>query len=133
MSILKPKISIITLAVSDITDSRHFYEDTLGLEVSEHSNENIVFFEFDGSWLALHPQDKLAEDAQTNVAGSGFTLAHNVASKEAVDDIFAELTANDVTITKKPVQTDWGGYSGYFTDPDGYAWEVAYNPHFDLN
>lgn len=127
-------MSIITLGVADLQRARNFYEKGLGLTVSNHSVENnIVFFEMKGAWLALYPRDALAEDISIDSEGSGFsgvTLAHNLRTKEAVDGLFQQVTVAGATIVKSPQATDWGGYSGYFQDLDGHYWEIAYNPHF---
>ena len=93
----------------------------------------IAFFTTGGTWLSLYPRDKLAEDAEVEASGSGFrgfTLAHNVKTKGAVDGVMREAVAAGAQIQKQPVEASWGGYSGYFRDPDGFLWEVAWNPHF---
>jgi uncharacterized protein len=131
---MKPKISMITLAVTDLERSTVFYRDGLGLPT--HGNfPGITFFELSGTWLALYPQDQLASDAQVDPEGSGFrrfTLAHNVSSKEEVDRVMEEAGKAGALVQKTPTETEWGGYSGYISDPDGFLWEVAWNPHFDL-
>lgn len=89
----------------------------------------------EGSWIALYPREKLAEDATVSSDGSGFTgitLAHNVKTKAEVNAVIALAAKAGARIVKKPQQVFWGGYSGYFADPDGYLWEVAYNPFTDL-
>jgi uncharacterized protein len=132
---MKPKISIITLAVSDLERSTAFYRDGLGLPTHGDFKE-ITFFKLSGTWLALYPQDQLADDAQVDPQGSGFrrfTLAHNVSSKEEVDRVMEEARKAGALLQKLPKDTEWGGYSGYFSDPDGFLWEVAWNPHFDLS
>jgi len=88
-----------------------------------------------GAWLALFPRDDLAHDAGVASAGSGFrafTLAHNVASAAEVDSVLAEAVAAGATLVKPAVTASWGGYSGYFADPDGFLWEVAWNPHLSF-
>ncbi len=131
---MKPKISMITLGVSDLDRSTAFYRDGLSLPV--HGDfSGITFFKLDGSWLALFPRNELAKDAGIDSAGQGFggiTLAHNVASRKEVDAVLAEAQKAGAKIVKPARGADWGGYSGYFADPDGYLWEVAWNPHFDL-
>jgi catechol 2,3-dioxygenase-like lactoylglutathione lyase family enzyme len=129
---MEPRISIITLGVSDLKRSIEFYRDGLGLPIRE-GFEGIAFFETSGTWLALFPRDELAKDATVKPEGSGFrgvTLAHNVRSKEEVDNALAEAQAAGGKIVKPAQDTDWGGYSGYFSDPDGFLWEIAWNPHF---
>jgi uncharacterized protein len=131
---MKPKISVITLGVSDLERSTAFYGKGLGLPA--HGDfPGIVFFKLSGTWLALFPRDELAADAQVSGEGirfRGFTLAHNVASREEVDNVLRQAEEAGATIQKPARDTEWGGYSGYFADPDGFLWEVAWNPHFDL-
>jgi uncharacterized glyoxalase superfamily protein PhnB len=94
-----------------------------------------VFFALEGTWLAIHPREKLAEDAQIPAEGHGFSgiaIAHNEPSKEKVDEVFARALAAGAKTVKKPRDVFWGGYSGYFADPDGHLWEVAFNPFTDL-
>jgi catechol 2,3-dioxygenase-like lactoylglutathione lyase family enzyme len=133
---MKPKISLITLGVSDFQKSLIFYRDGLGFKAHDyHEGADYVIFEMEGSWLSLYPKEKLAEDATVPAEGSGFpgiTLAHNVGSKEEADRVFALAVAAGAKAVKKPQEVFWGGYSGYFADPDGYLWEVAYNPFTDL-
>lgn len=131
---MKPQISIVTLGVSDLARSTAFYRDGLGLPT--HGDfPGTTFFKLNGTWLALFPREELASDAQVSSQGSGFTgitLAHNVSSKADADALLKEAEKAGAKIIKPAKDTDWGGYSGYFADPDGYLWEVAWNPHFDL-
>jgi hypothetical protein len=133
---VKPKISIITLGVADLKASKRFYHEGLGFPLHNYNEaEGIVFFKLEGTWLAIYPHDKLAEDATVSARGSGFkgiTLAHNVASKKEVDKVVRLAVSKGARLVKKPRDAFWGGYSGYFADPDGYLWEVAYNPFTDL-
>ncbi|MFQ5855774.1 MAG: VOC family protein [Anaerolineae bacterium] len=129
---MDPRISIITLGVSDLARSTRFYRDGLGLPLRPGS-EGIAFFETRGTWLALYPREELAADATVPAKGTGFTgftLAHNVRSRDEVDAVLREAKAAGAKIVKPAHDTDWGGYSGYFADPDGFLWEVAWNPHF---
>ena len=131
---MKPKISLITLGVANLEKSTKFYRDGLGLP-TYGDFPGITFFKLSGTWLALFPRDELAKDARVPAKRNGFpgmTLAHNVASKEEVDAALQEAKQAGAKITKPAQEADWGGYSGYFSDPDGYLWEVAWNPHFDL-
>jgi len=132
---MKPRISLITLGVGDLPSSRAFYE-RLGFAARPESTEDIAFMDMaNGLVLALFPREKLAEDAQVDSAGSGFrgfTLAHNVASPAEVDAVLAEAVAAGATLQKPGQQVFWGGYSGYFADPEGFLWEIAYNPLMDL-
>ncbi len=134
---MKPKISLITLSVADVARSLRFYGDGLGLETHNYKDgDDMVMFRLEGTWLGLFPRDLAAEDAGVSPEGSGFrgvALAHNEPSPEAVDATFAEAIAAGATAVKPPHKTFWGGYSGYFADPDGHLWEVCWNPFTDLN
>jgi len=133
---MKPKISLITLGVSNLQQSLHFYRSGLGFKTHNYKEEDgVVFFQMEGTWLALYPKDELAADAHVSPTSSGFpgfTLAHNAGSKEEVDSVYALAIAAGAVEMKKPQEVFWGGYSGYFSDPDGYLWEVAWNPFMDL-
>jgi len=133
---MKPKISLITLGVADLKRSLEFYRDGLGLPTHNYQEEQgIVFFKMEGTWLALYPRDKLAEDIKISTEGTGFsgvTLAHNVGTKEEVDAVVDLAVKAGAKRVKQPEEVFWGGYSGYFSDPDGQLWEVAYNPFMDL-
>lgn len=129
---MRPRISMITLGVRDLAESVRFYEDGLGLPRRESPPE-VAFFTLDGTWLGLYGRDALAEDATVSPEGQGFegfALAHNVASEAEVDEVVRQAAEAGGTVVKKPGKVFWGGYSGYFEDPDGHLWEVAYNPHF---
>jgi hypothetical protein len=131
---MEPRISIVTLGVEDLDESTAFYRDGLGWP-QEETEGDIAFFETAGPTLALYPRDALAEDATESPEGDGFrgmTLAHNVESKAAVDDALDEANAAGAEIVKPAEETFWGGYSGYFADPDGFLWEVAWNPDFEI-
>lgn len=126
-------INFITLGVSDLQASRRWYCETFGWQESKDSQEGIAFFKTGSALLlALFERNALAEDAQVSPEGQGFarfTLAHNVGSEQAVDALFAQLRAAGVKVVKAPHKVFWGGYSGYIADPDGFLWEIAYNPH----
>lgn len=127
---LAPRLSIVTLGVSNVAKSRAFYE-ALGWNASAASQESIVFFQLSGVVLALFNRDHLADDATVAPAGDGFravTLAHNVGSEAEVDRALAHAEQCGARIVKPASKVFWGGYSGYFCDPDGHLWEVAYNP-----
>jgi len=133
---MSPRLTVVTLGVSDLTRSRHFYCEGLGFRASSASNDHVVFIDAGGTVLGLYPRDLLATDAKVSAAGSGFggiALAHNVASKAEVDAAFVVAARAGATILKTPEVAFWGGYSGYFSDPDGYLWEVAHNPHWTLD
>lgn len=133
---MKAKIGLVTLGVASLERAVAFYRDGLGLPLhGDEPPEGIAFFEMQGTWLALFPRDKLAEDATVEAGGSGFsgiTLAHNEPSPEAVDSVYAAAIAAGARAVKPPQPVFWGGYSGYFADPDGHLWEVAHNPFMDL-
>lgn len=131
---MEPRISLITLGVGDLALSRRFYE-AMGFIASPASQGDVVFFQAGGMALALYPRGKLAEDAtvaDSTPGFSGITLAHNVASPAAVDRVIAEAVAAGGQLMKPGQAVFWGGYSGYFADPDGHLWEVAHNPFFPL-
>lgn len=133
---MAPSISIITLGVDNLSSATTFYKNGLGLPYSSQSKDNISFFDLNGTWLGLFQKEALAEDANVKSDGAGFsgiTLAHNVPSKEEVDRILKLAKTAGAEITKPAKDTFWGGYSGYFSDVDGYLWEVAWNPHFTMN
>ncbi|PPT10823.1 Lactoylglutathione lyase [Geitlerinema sp. FC II] len=133
---MKPNITIITLGVSDLDRAIAFYQNGLGFPLQENSSENIAFFKTQGTTLALYPRDKLAEDITIEDTGSGFsgfTLAHNVSSPEAVDATLNEAVKAGATLIKPGQNVFWGGYSGYFADPDGFYWEVAWDPYLSEN
>jgi len=133
---MKSKISLITLGVADFEKSLRFYRDGLGFKPHNYKEKDgVVFFEMEGTWLSLFPKNKLAADVTIFQDGSGFTgitFAHNVKSKREVDKVFELAISIGAKPIKKPQDVFWGGYSGYFSDPDGYLWEVAYNPFTDL-
>lgn len=129
---MQPRISMITLGVRDLAASIAFYERGLGLPRMESPPE-VAFFTLDGSWLGLYGREALAADAAVPAEGGGFAgvaLAHNVSSEAEVDALLAQAVAAGARLVKPGQKVSWGGYSGYFADPDGHLWEVAYNPHF---
>lgn len=133
---MQQRLSIITLGVADLKASRAFY-DALGWKVaSEDQSEEIVAYDLLSMTLALYPRDKLAEDAKIPLTEkpqySNITLAYNVESEDAVDAMLREAVDAGATLVKAAEKVFWGGYSGYFADPDGNLWEVAYNPHSAL-
>ncbi len=131
--------AIVTLGVADLERSARFYRD-LGWEQRGDLAQGITWFKTSGSWLGLFGYDALAEDAAlTAVAESdlpayrGITLALNLASEDAVDLAFARVHEVGGRIVKPAHRTEWGGYSGYFADPDGHLWEICYNPGFPID
>jgi uncharacterized protein len=128
---MEPRISIITLGVRDLERSLRFYRDGLGFPTTRTADQGIIFFQTGGTCLALYPYEELAKDVapEFNVARSkfpGITIAHNVRVKEDVDRILQQAEQAGARIEKPAHDTFWGGYSGYFSDPDGYLWEVAW-------
>jgi catechol 2,3-dioxygenase-like lactoylglutathione lyase family enzyme len=131
---MEPRISLITLGVVDIPRARRFYE-ALGWRASGASSEHVTFFQLGGLALSLYGREALAEDAHLPGAGAGFggiALGHNVRERADVDTTLDEVRAAGGTILKPAEDVFWGGYSGYFADPDGHPWEVAWNPHFPI-
>ena len=130
------RISLLSLGVSDIERARAFYEDGLGWQSGGPSGPGILFFQLPGFIFSLIPHDHLAGDAQqTGSPGEGYrgmALACNVHSRDEVHAMLTQAEAAGGTIIKQAVVADWGGYSGYFTDPDGHAWEVAHAPGWDI-
>ena len=132
---MEPRISLITLGVADLGRSRAFYE-ALGWRASPASTPEVAFFQGNGLALALYGRSALAADAAVLDQPTGFsgvTLAHNARSKAEADQVFTEALAAGAEPLKRPHDTFWGGYSGYFADPDGHLWEVAWNPFFPLD
>jgi hypothetical protein len=129
---MNPRISMITLGVRDLAAAIEFYEQGLGFPRMASPPE-VAFFTLNGSWLGLYGYEALAEDAGVPADGSGFrgfSLAHNVSSEAEVDAVMALAVDAGATLVKPPQKVFWGGYSGYFKDPDGHLWEVAHNPLF---
>jgi uncharacterized protein len=134
---MKPRVTFITLGVDDLERAVRFYRDGLGLKTEgiigqEYENGAVAFFEMqNGLRLALWPRQSLAKDAGVPLDKPGatdFVLAHNVMSKAEVDAVLAEAKAAGATIVKPAQETFWGGYAGYFQDPDRHLWEIAWNP-----
>jgi catechol 2,3-dioxygenase-like lactoylglutathione lyase family enzyme len=131
---MEQRVSLITLGVADLQRSREFYE-RLGWRRSMAEAEGVVFFQAGGMALALYSRTELAKDAKISPEGSGFSgiaLAYNTRSREEVDSALAEAQAAGARILKPAEEAFWGGYSGYFADPDGFPWEVAWNPSFAI-
>ena len=138
---MKPRITLITLGVDDLERSLRFYKDGLGLATEgiigkEFEHGAVAFFELSGGLkLALWPRASIAHD--TGLAASPrspteFTIAHNVSSSSEVDTVMAEAEKAGATVVKAAQKTFYGGYAGYFQDPDGHLWEVAWNPQWKV-
>ena len=129
---MEPRISLITLGVSDLERSLRFYRDGLGFPTTWTVDKGVIFFQTGGTTLALYPYDDLAKDVAPTFQNiprtkfNGIALAHNVRRKEDVDGVLQQAHAAGGKIEKPAQDAFWGGYSGYFTDPDGYLWEVAW-------
>jgi hypothetical protein len=123
-------MSMVTLGVTDLQRSIDFYEQGLGFP-RRGEDEDIAFFNLNGTWLGLYGREALAEDAKVAAEGSGFrgvTISHNFYSEQEVDRVMQQATDAGANLVKHAQPTSWGGYGGYFSDPDGHLWEVAYNP-----
>jgi predicted lactoylglutathione lyase len=132
-----PRMTVITLGVSDLARATAFYSEIFSTPpITQY--DGVSFFPLPGVWLSLYPLQKLAEDLGETVplpvhgTFRGFTLAYNACSKDEITHIFARAAEAGARIAKSPQETFWGGYSGYFSDPDGHYWEVAWGPMFDF-
>lgn len=135
---MEHRLHIVTLGVSDLKRAEKFYSEGLGCKKSAMSQETITFFQLESVVLALYPKHLLAEDAAITMNSSGyspFTLACNATNEADVDELLQKAVAAGAKLIKSAQKVFWGGYSGYFADPDGFLWEVAYNPFltFDNN
>ncbi|HEY1922334.1 MAG TPA: VOC family protein [Tepidisphaeraceae bacterium] len=134
---MEPRISIITLGVTDLERSLRFYRDGLGFPTTWTPERGIIFFQTTGTCLALYPYAELAKDVSDRLPldrskFTGITLAHNVRQKQEVDRLLEQAKIAGAKIEKPAQDAPWGGYSGYFSDPDGYLWEVAWGA-FEFN
>ncbi len=132
---MEQRVSMISLGVQSLERSSKFYEQ-MGFTAAGISDEHIIFYQLGGVALALYPREKLAEDAQVSAGDnngfSGMTLAYNVRNRSEADHVLAEAGAAGGTVVKPAQEVFWGGYSGYFADPDGHLWEVCWNPFFPI-
>lgn len=129
-----PRLTLLTLGVADLDRATTFYEAVLDTPPNQ-TYDGVTFIELPGTWLALYPLAELARDISPEIptaAGgfSGVTLAHNARSREEVVAVIQRARDAGARIVKEPQETFWGGFSGYFADPDGYHWEVAWGPMF---
>ena len=129
------RVTILTLGVADLNKATEFYRAVLG--TPPNISDGITFIELPGTWIALYPFEKLAEDISSDVSlirseFSGVTLAHNARSKDEVVEIIRGAQKAGARIIKEPQDTFWGGFSGYFSDLDGYHWEVVWGPMFEF-
>lgn len=135
---MEARISIITLGVNNLERSFRFYHQGLGFPTDSKLEDGIIFFQTSGTRLALYPRDKLAEDVSPDLSDErsifpGMTLSHNTRTKKEVDAILDLAQKAGGKIVKPAQLVFWGGYSGYFTDPDGYFWEVAWAESWEFN
>jgi catechol 2,3-dioxygenase-like lactoylglutathione lyase family enzyme len=139
---MKPRITVITIGVNDLEKSLWFYRDGLGLKTqgiigTEFEYGAVAFFDMQaGLKLAIWPRESIAHDSGVAVGPSSsteFTLGHNVSSKEQVNAVMQQARTAGAMIVKEAHDTFWGGYAGYFEDPDRHLWEVVWNPDFELN
>lgn len=131
---MQPRLSLVTLGTLDFDRAVKFYRDGLGWDAELH--EDTAFFQLPGIILSIYPREKLAADAKTSPEGSGFsgiTLAYNTGSEAEVNEVFEIVKNLGAEIVKMPEKAFWGGYSGYFKDPDGFLWEVAFNPFWKMH
>jgi len=132
---MEPRVSLVTLGVANLARALAFYRDGLGWRASPASVGDVAFFQAGGVVLALYPRPLLAADARVPDTAPGFggiTLAHNVRERDDVDRTLAEAVRAGATLLKPAADAEWGGRSGYFADPDGHPWEVAWNPSFPM-
>jgi catechol 2,3-dioxygenase-like lactoylglutathione lyase family enzyme len=134
---MEPRLSIITLGVTDLQRSYDFYSKGLGLPTTRTPEQGIVFFQTSGVTLAIYPYEELAQDVGPDWSGPrskfpGVTIAHNVRTREEVDAVMETAAGAGASVVKPAADTFWGGYSGYFSDPDGYLWEIAWGA-FEFN
>jgi len=136
---MTPRISVLTLAVDDLERAVHFYQQGLGLPTEgivgkEFEHGAVAFFDLQSELrLALWPRASLAQDSGLPTQSTGtasFSIGHNVRSRQDVDDVMAQAAHAGATIIKPARDTFWGGYAGYFRDPDGHLWEVVWNPQW---
>ena len=134
---MEQRLSLVTLGVADLARSRRFYEAGLGWRASGASTGEVAFYQLGAVALALWGREELAADAGLPIPGpgsgsSGVALAHNVRTREEVDALLSRAVAAGGRLLKPGTDADWGGCTGYFADPDGHPWEVAWNPFFTL-
>jgi uncharacterized protein len=138
---MKPRISLITIGVDDIERSLRFYRDGLGLATegitgTEFEYGAVAFFDLETNLkLAIYPRKSLSKDSGLPLSNSStleFSIGHNVSSKTEVDSVMHQAKEAGAVIAKPAQDTFWGGYAGYFQDPDGHLWEVVWNPQWPV-
>lgn len=131
---MEQRLTLITLGVADLKQSAKFYHDGLGWKATEDSSDHIIFIQMNGFLLSLYPHNELAADATVAEDRSnfrGFTLAYNVSNTSQVDEVLAFAQKAGAKLVKPAQKASWAGYSGYFSDPDGFLWEVACGSSMD--
>jgi uncharacterized protein len=131
---MEPKINLVTLGVADFSRSLAFYRDGLGWKAKVQGD--IAFFQMNSVIFSIYPRAALAKDAnvpEEKMRGSGMVLAYNTENEKEVDEIIKNAEKIGAKIVQPPSKAEWGGYHGYFSDPDGYLWEIAYNPFWKLD
>jgi hypothetical protein len=131
---MEQRLSLVTLGVADLSRARRFYEEGLGWKRG-NDNDGVAFYQMPGAILALWSRPSLAEDAGVADSGASFAgiaLAYNARSRSEVEMVLAEAEAAGAKVVRSAHETPWGGYSGYFADPDGHLWEVAHNPFWTI-
>lgn len=138
---MKPRITVLTIGVDDLEKSTKFYRDGLGFKTEgiigkEFEHGAVVFFDLqNGIKLGLWPRQSIVHDtkiAHISPSPTEFTIGHNVNSKEEVDDVMEQAKKAGANIIKPAQDTFWGGYAGYFQDPDGHLWEIVWNPQWKI-
>ena len=131
---MEQRISLVTLGVANVATARAFYE-RLGWTASSASMDEVVFFDMGGWMFGLYGQSNLSKDSgltENKPVPGGITLAYNTRSREEVDQFMDDVTEAGATLLASPVEMPWGGYVGYFADPDGHPWEISWVPHFPI-
>jgi len=131
---VEQRVSLVTLGVDDLARARAFYE-ALGWKTGATPAEDVVFFQAGGMIVGLWGRDQLTEDSGVEDVGGygGVTLAYNARDRAEVDAVIEEARAAGARIAREPGEAFWGGYTAVFVDPDGHPWEVAHNPHWELD
>jgi len=134
MPVMESRLSMLSLGVKDLEVSRTFYSAGLGFIERQQTNEFIVFYNLGALTLSLYPRQQLAADVQASADGEGFqgfTLSHNMRTEQEVDELLSAAVVAGARLIKPACRADWGGYSGCFSDPDGFLWEVATGSFLD--
>ena len=134
MPVMESRLSMLSLGVKDLEVSRRFYSTGLGFIERQQTNDFIVFYNLGALTLSLYPRQQLAADVQASADGEGFqgfTLSHNMRTEQEVDKLLSAAVLAGARLIKQACRAEWGGYSGYFSDPDGFLWEIATGSFLD--